>query len=129
MKQRFFPISLAGHRLKNSQADQFLLFKVVEDLNAAIQQLGQWQIHRRLAQLLEPQARGLQQMRTPYPVLAPQINQALGPAGVGFAKPPDIAECSGIGAWVVVDKGEIGRASCRERGCPYVWISVGAVSL
>src|SRR3546814_20601632 len=24
---------------------------------------------------------------------------------------------------------EIGRASCRERGCPYVWFSVVAVSL
>src|SRR3546814_19563791 len=27
------------------------------------------------------------------------------------------------------DEQEIGRASCRERGCQYVWISVGAVEL
>src|SRR3546814_15800448 len=26
-------------------------------------------------------------------------------------------------------RGEIGRASCRERGCQYVWIEVVAVSL
>src|SRR3546814_19288996 len=25
-------------------------------------------------------------------------------------------------------RGELGRASCRERGCPYGWISVVAVS-
>nr|BFE95006.1 hypothetical protein GCM10020185_55420 [Pseudomonas brassicacearum subsp. brassicacearum] len=107
MKQRFFPVSLAGHGLEIVQADQFVLLEVVEDLNAAIEQLGQRQVHRRFAQLLEPQARGLQQMRAPYPVLAPQIDQAFGPAGVGFAKPLDIAECSGIGAWVVIDKGGV----------------------
>src|SRR3546814_13675150 len=28
----------------------------------------------------------------------------------------------------VARRGEIGRASCRERVCQYVWISVGAVS-
>src|SRR3546814_12048022 len=30
-------------------------------------------------------------------------------------------------AWTILY--EIGRASCRERVCQYVWISVGAVSL
>src|SRR3546814_16438599 len=30
---------------------------------------------------------------------------------------------------VSIDEEEIGRASCRERVCQYVWISVGAVSL
>ena len=46
-------------------------------------------------------------MRAPYPVLAPQIDQALGPAGVGFAESLDIAECSGIGAWVVIYEGGV----------------------
>ncbi|MNW70712.1 hypothetical protein D3C74_501370 [compost metagenome] len=46
-------------------------------------------------------------MRAPYPMLAPEVNQAFGPPGVGFAQPLDIAECSGIGAWVVVDKGGV----------------------
>src|SRR3546814_18721174 len=30
---------------------------------------------------------------------------------------------------VLLDALEIGRAPGRERGCPYVWFSVGAVSL
>ena len=64
-------------------------------------------IDRLLAALLEAQAGRLQQMRTPYAVLAPQIDQAFSPPGVGFAEPLDIAECSGIGAWVVVDKGGV----------------------
>jgi anti-sigma regulatory factor (Ser/Thr protein kinase) len=98
---------VGGHGLEIVQANQFVLFQVIEDFHAAIQQLRQRQVHRRLAQLLEPQASGLQQVRTPYPVLAPQIDQTLGPAGVGFAKPLDIAECSGIGAWVVVDEGGV----------------------
>src|SRR3546814_11641075 len=36
-----------------------------------------------------------------------------------------------IGETVATELGqvEIGRASCRERGCQYVWISVFAVSL
>src|SRR3546814_19451657 len=34
-----------------------------------------------------------------------------------------------IGAFVIVAGVEIGRASCRERVCQYVEISVGAVSL
>ncbi|MCY1367557.1 hypothetical protein D9M69_544990 [compost metagenome] len=107
MKQRLFPICSSGDHLQIIQADQLVLFEVVEDFNAAIEQLGQRQIHRRLAQLLEAQAGGLQQVRTPYPVLAPKVDQAFGPAGVGFAQPLDIAECSGIGAWVVIDKGSV----------------------
>src|SRR3546814_11650932 len=42
----------------------------------------------------------------------------------------------GAGAWIAFDArsfalsaGELGRASCRERGCQYVLISVVAVSL
>ena len=85
MEQRLFPIRPAGHGLQIIQADQFVLFEVVEDRDAAVQQLGQRQIHRRLPQLFEAQAGGLQQVRAPYPVLAPEINQAFCPAGVGFA--------------------------------------------
>ena len=80
---------------------------MVENADTAIHQLSQGQVNRRLAHLLETQARGLQQVGTPYAVLAPQIDQAFGPPGVGFAEPLDIAECSGIGAWVVVDKGGV----------------------
>lgn len=107
MEQRLLPIRAPGDCLQVIQADQLVLFEVVEDFDATIQQLGQWQIHCRFAQLFETQAGRLQQMRTPYPVLAPEINQAFGPAGVGFAEPLDIAECSGIGAWVVIDKGSV----------------------
>src|SRR3546814_13309755 len=31
--------------------------------------------------------------------------------------------------WLERISRQIGRASCRERGCPYVWISVGAGTL
>src|SRR3546814_16619531 len=36
---------------------------------------------------------------------------------------------AGLLAWFILEAGEIGRASCRERVCQYVSISVVAVSL
>src|SRR3546814_18810659 len=50
------------------------------------------------------------------------IDEAFGEKGGGAvrARPPDARFKSGI---------EIGRASCRERGCQYVEITVVAVSL
>src|SRR3546814_12045382 len=59
-------------------------------------------------------------------VLGPQSVSRFGPA-------PDvvvIGEAAGVGFVLSGDiQHEIGRASCRERGCRYVEISVVAVSL
>jgi hypothetical protein len=89
------------------KADQFVLLKVVEQLDAFINHFGQRQVNRRFAHLLETQTRGLQQMGAPHAILAPQINEAFGPARLGFAQPLDVAECRSIGAGIVIDEGGV----------------------
>ncbi|MNC52747.1 hypothetical protein D3C75_1021140 [compost metagenome] len=67
------------------EADQFVLFEVIQQLDTAVEQLRQRQVYGGFTQLLETQAGGLQQVGTPDALLAPEIDQAFGPAGVGFA--------------------------------------------
>ncbi|MCY1180349.1 hypothetical protein D9M73_207870 [compost metagenome] len=66
-------------------AHQFVLGQVVEQFDATIEQLRQRQVDSRLATLLEAMGGGLQQVGTANTLLAPQVDKALGPAGVGFA--------------------------------------------
>src|SRR3546814_15454700 len=51
---------------------------------------------------------------------------ALHPVDHGVRRSPRRTECARV-AWAF-PLPESGRASCRERGCQYVWISVVAVS-
>ena len=97
----------AGHGIEVIQADQLGLVQAIEQLGAVLGHLGQRQIDRRLATLLETQAGRLQQMAAPDTVGAPQIDQALRPAGIGFAQALDIAERRSIGARVEVGKGGV----------------------
>ncbi|MCY1381961.1 hypothetical protein D9M69_699310 [compost metagenome] len=46
-------------------------------------------------------------MTAPHSRTAPEVDQALRPAGLGFAQTLDIAERRGIGAGIVVGKGGV----------------------
>lgn len=85
MEHGLFPVRLAGDHMQVVNAHQFVLGQVVEQLYATIEQLRQWQVDGWLAALLEAVGGGLQQMATANTLLAPQVDKALGPAGVGFA--------------------------------------------
>ncbi|MCY1446303.1 hypothetical protein D9M71_628590 [compost metagenome] len=85
MEHGLFPVCLAGDHVQVVDAYQFVLGQVVEQLRAAIEQLCQWQVDSGLAALLEAVGGGLQQVGTANTLLAPQVDKALGPAGVGFA--------------------------------------------
>ncbi|MNY37474.1 hypothetical protein D3C86_1720390 [compost metagenome] len=65
------------------------------------------QVDRLLAALGEAQAGCLQQMATPDTVATPEVDQALGPAGIGFAQALDVAERRGVGAGIEVGKGGV----------------------
>jgi len=66
-------------------AHQFVLGQVVEQFYATVEQLRQRQVDSGLATLLEAMGGGLQQVGTANTLLAPQVDKALGPAGVGLA--------------------------------------------
>ncbi|MNP46782.1 hypothetical protein D3C76_1408040 [compost metagenome] len=65
------------------------------------------QVDRLLAALREAQTGCLQQVATADTLSTPEVDQALGPAGVGFAQAFDIAEGRGVGPGIEVGKGGV----------------------
>ena len=107
MEQGFFPVGPAGDGVQIVEADQFVLFKVVQQFRAQRHHFAQRQVEGRFAMLLEAQAGGLQQVAAPDTVVTPQVDEALRPTGVGVAQTLDIAEGRRIRAGVVVGEGGV----------------------
>ena len=107
VEQRLLPVRAAGHGIEVIQAHQLGLVQAIEQLGAVLGHLGQRQIDRRLATLLETQAGRLQQVAAAHAVTTPEVDQTLGPAGIGLAQALDIAEGRRVGTGVVVGEGGV----------------------
>ena len=107
MEQRLFPVVTLSYRIQIIQTNQLALLQVIQQRRTVLDHLGQWQIHRRLATLLETQTGRLQQMAAAHTGTAPEIDQTFRPPRIRFAQTLDITKRRSVGSGVVVGEGGV----------------------